>query len=203
MKTKKNVTIEFAGCANLYLNKDLKLEENSIFNADGNYVVAYIDYKFEVKEGSNVTGHFFANDKEITVKGKDDNPTYMTGSFIGEKIKGEKNVTWQIDPLCPSCVSPIAARNENTNVTEQTKIDFSSIVVYPNPGRNYIMLSNPNGLELQTVYIYDLTGRLLLSIDLANMEAEKMIDISKLANATYLLMIKGEQGEITKQLIKE
>ncbi|RMA57656.1 HYR domain-containing protein [Ulvibacter antarcticus] len=203
LKTKKDITIEFAGCANLYLNKDLKLEKNSIFNSAGNYVVVYIDKKLHVKEGSNVTGHFYSYDKDIEVKGKDDNPTYMTGSFIGEKIKGDKNVTWQIDPYCAPCANSIVVRGEHANTTEGSEFDYSSISIYPNPGRNYVMLSNPHGLDLQTVTVYDLTGRLLQSVDLTDMEAEKSVDISQLSSATYLLVIKGAQGEITKQLIKE
>ena len=35
------------------------------------------------------------------------------------------------------------------------------------------------------------------------MGAEKMINVSELTNATYLIIISSDQGQITKQLIKE
>jgi hypothetical protein len=35
------------------------------------------------------------------------------------------------------------------------------------------------------------------------MGAEKAIDVSEMASATYLVVIQSENGEITKRLIKE
>jgi hypothetical protein len=81
--------------------------------------------------------------------------------------------------------------------------DISSIVLYPNPATDYVMLSNPNSVELQEVAIYDLTGRLIKTIDLVGMGAEKSIDISELASAPYLFIIQGETGQKTTQIIKE
>ncbi|WP_198515592.1 HYR domain-containing protein [Ulvibacter sp. MAR_2010_11] len=84
-----------------------------------------------------------------------------------------------------------------------TTADISSIVLYPNPATDYVMLSNPNNVELQSVAIYDLTGRLIKTIDLVNMDAEKTIDVSELASSTYMFVIKGTDSQMTKQLIKE
>jgi hypothetical protein len=84
-----------------------------------------------------------------------------------------------------------------------TTADISSIVLYPNPATDYVMLSNPNSVELQSVAIYDLTGRLIKTIDLVNMGAEKTIDVSELASAPYMFIVKGSQGKLVKQVIKE
>ena len=79
--------------------------------------------------------------------------------------------------------------------------DFASLLFYPNPADNKVNLSNPSQIELSDVIIYDLTGRIVNKVDLSNMGSEISIDVSTLANATYLLMIKGSQGTSTKTLI--
>ena len=85
----------------------------------------------------------------------------------------------------------------------ESSLDIGSIVMYPNPATNVVYLSNPQSLELESVSIYDAIGRLIKVIDLRNAGVETALDISELASATYLVHIKGAQGEITKQLIKE
>jgi hypothetical protein len=82
-------------------------------------------------------------------------------------------------------------------------IDISSIVLYPNPATEYVMVSNPNSVELQSLAIYDLNGRLIKTINLVDMGTEKSIDISELASATYMVIIQGTRGQMTKQIIKE
>ena len=75
--------------------------------------------------------------------------------------------------------------------------------MYPNPARDVVNLSNPQGLVLDKAAIYDLTGRLVQTIDLKDMGTEISINVSHLASATYMVLISGEYGHITKQLIKE
>ena len=79
--------------------------------------------------------------------------------------------------------------------------DFTSLMLYPNPAKNKVNLSNPRQIDLSEVTIYDLTGRIVNKVDLTNMGSEITIDVSTLANAPYLLLIKGNQGTSTKQLI--
>jgi hypothetical protein len=69
-----------------------------------------------------------------------------------------------------------------------TDNELESLVLYPNPANNQVYLSNPSQLELNEVIIYDLTGRMVNRVDLSNMGLEKTIDISSLANATYMVL---------------
>ena len=80
---------------------------------------------------------------------------------------------------------------------------ISSIILYPNPATDYVMVSNPTGQELESLTIYDLNGRLIKTVDLKEMGVEKAIDISELASATYMFIIKGVNGQLNKQIIKE
>ncbi|OAD90414.1 hypothetical protein A7A78_05715 [Aequorivita soesokkakensis] len=81
--------------------------------------------------------------------------------------------------------------------------DFGSIAMYPVPTKNMLNISNPQGIDLQTLEIYDLRGRLVQKADLQGMGSVKSIDVQQLAAATYYVKIIGKDGQITKRLLKE
>ena len=94
LKAYNNTTIAFTGCTNLFINKRVKFEDNTVFNSNGDSVAMYVDDDVIVEEGSNVIAYIYAN-KYIEAKSKDENPVSMTGFFSGKKVKGEKAVSWQ------------------------------------------------------------------------------------------------------------
>ncbi len=81
--------------------------------------------------------------------------------------------------------------------------NFGTLTLYPNPASSEIYLSNPKQMELDKVSIYDMTGRLVKTVNLQGMGSEKAIDISELASATYMFIINNEYGQMTKSIIKE
>ncbi|MCB0441518.1 MAG: T9SS type A sorting domain-containing protein, partial [Flavobacteriaceae bacterium] len=66
-----------------------------------------------------------------------------------------------------------------------------------------VYLSNPQAVPLVRLAIYDMTGRFVTEQDLADMGTQAEIDISRLSTATYMVIIEGQQGSLTKQLVKE
>ncbi|MFT6841979.1 MAG: hypothetical protein ACJASR_000743 [Psychroserpens sp.] len=80
--------------------------------------------------------------------------------------------------------------------------DISSIILYPSPANNYIILDNPKAIPLSSLMIKDLNGRLIMTIDLNDMEIERVVDISVLEMAPYIVIIDSDQGRLVKQIIK-
>ncbi|MDC8004263.1 zinc-dependent metalloprotease [Aureisphaera galaxeae] len=78
---------------------------------------------------------------------------------------------------------------------------LSSLVLHPNPTVETLYLSNPENLELESMSIYDMTGRLIKSVDLNQMGVERSIDVSQLSQSNYFAIIEGAQGKVVKQLI--
>ena len=75
---------------------------------------------------------------------------------------------------------------------------LQEIEMYPNPTVNELQFKN---LESETeVYIYDMKGQLVIKTKV-NSKSNK-IDVSKLAQASYNVMIKFENQFIVRQLIK-
>ena len=71
-----------------------------------------------------------------------------------------------------------------------------SIGIYPNPARNVINVSNAINCNVE---IYNMIGDLVISqISSSNKE---QLDISKLANGTYMLVIQSGNGLINKKLV--
>ena len=91
--------------------------------------------------------------------------------------------------------SVLGVGNNNANI--------GSLQMYPNPAKHTVTIGNPQGLSLENLSIFDLRGRMVKSIDLRSMGTNKTIDVSEMAAATYLVIIKGENGQITKRFIKE
>ena len=86
---------------------------------------------------------------------------------------------------------------------DDIELNLGSIVMHPNPVKDFVILSNPQSIGLKQATIYDLTGRLIQAIDLTTMGTETTIDISFLDTALYFVVIQTEKGQIAKQLLKE
>ena len=81
--------------------------------------------------------------------------------------------------------------------------NIGSVAMYPNPAKNILNISNPQGLDLERLEIYDLRGRLVQATDLRGMGSSKIIDVNQLAAASYYVKIMGENGQTIKRLLKE
>lgn len=79
---------------------------------------------------------------------------------------------------------------------------IGTIVMYPNPATNFVMVSNPQLVYINEVAIYDITGRLVI-VAFKFDSTDTSIDISNLQSAAYVVVIKTELGTAVKQLVVE
>ncbi len=87
---------------------------------------------------------------------------------------------------------------------EDNQLSDSDLTVYPNPTNNIVSISNPGSLKMKSVNIYDINGRLILANDMtSNPYGATNIDLSSFDSGMYLFVIKTENGEYHKQIIKE
>ena len=85
----------------------------------------------------------------------------------------------------------------------QNEVDANAVSLYPNPAKDEVIIAKNKAISLDAVAIYDVTGRLINTVDLKNMEQTETIDVSQLQSGIYFLRIHAENATITKQLIKE
>lgn len=80
---------------------------------------------------------------------------------------------------------------------------LNTIILYPNPAKEFIMIDNPQNVELKQLLIYDLLGRQVQVENLEGIGTTKSIDVSNLQSATYLFVIQSENGQLIKQVVKK
>ena len=88
------------------------------------------------------------------------------------------------------------------DVLDITENDFVDINIYPNPASDKVTISNPGLLELETISVYDLKGRLMIKNNMEGIESIT-IDTSILQSATYMIVIESKYRYIVKRLLIE
>ena len=78
----------------------------------------------------------------------------------------------------------------------------SSLSMYPNPARDQVFISNPNGITITNIALYDLVGRLVVSKKQSQVVTEISVDLSTITKGTYFVRIESAIGTVYKQLIK-
>jgi hypothetical protein len=87
-----------------------------------------------------------------------------------------------------------------TNVLGTPNFDnLNSITLYPNPANDYIIISNPQSVAINSIAIYDLMGKKIIS----KTTDFNRVDISKLESALYLVEINSTLGTFKERLIVE
>lgn len=80
----------------------------------------------------------------------------------------------------------------NDTSTAVSEISTTEISVYPNPATSIINVSGSSNI----VYLYDLSGNMVLSQDLS---VSNSINLSQLSKGVYLLNVDGESIKVVKQ----
>jgi len=78
----------------------------------------------------------------------------------------------------------------------------NGIAIYPNPAQNNVSIKNSKSSKLDQLAIYDVYGRLMNTIDLSDMQQEKIINVSNLSSGVYMLQIHGDGAITKKRMIK-
>ncbi len=83
------------------------------------------------------------------------------------------------------------------NANKET--DLNDFFVHPNPVKDILRIENNSNSEVTSIKIYDLLGRLVLSVK----EDFNQIDVSYLKSGVLLITIETEEGAVTKKIIKQ
>jgi hypothetical protein len=83
--------------------------------------------------------------------------------------------------------------NENT-----TNVESTTLSVYPNPATDVLNISLSNGTAIETVNIYNISGKLVNNSKLNG----NQIDISQLNNGVYMLEVLTANGSFKTKFVK-
>lgn len=93
--------------------------------------------------------------------------------------------------------------NDNTLSVDAFEIGLNAILLTPNPTTGNITLTNDSKTKLTFVQLIDINGRILKTINLDQMQSNKVINLSQYASGIYIMRIASENGSITKRIIKQ
>ncbi|TGD59453.1 T9SS type A sorting domain-containing protein [Flavobacterium humi] len=108
-------------------------------------------------------------------------------------------------PMNPTANSTHALIIDNVTVTEVLSTKdflFSKIAVYPNPATDFVTISNTAAIEINSVEIVDVNGRIVKALTPKNTPITQ-INIADLTAGVYFMNIKTSEGSGTKKIVKE
>ena len=113
-------------------------------------------------------------------------------------INGETIVNFNVNETNASRASDRFKLVFQTNVLGANDINLnSSITISPNPASQFILISNPQSIGINSIVIYDLMGKQVIK----RTNGLNKIDISKLESALYLVEVNSTLGSFQKRLI--
>ena len=76
---------------------------------------------------------------------------------------------------------------------------ISNINIYPNPTENFLNISNPNNVEIKSISVVDINGRIVKN----QSNSLSQINVSDLNAGVYFVTIEAAEGKTTKKFIKQ
>lgn len=94
---------------------------------------------------------------------------------------------------------PVTITARSTGIDPYSDV---SISIYPNPTRNKIQINNPQNEFIEEVLLFDTMGRHVLKREYSKILSNIEFDLTEVNPGAYFLMIRTEQDELKKLLIK-
>ncbi|MEL0455026.1 T9SS type A sorting domain-containing protein [Flavobacteriaceae bacterium SZ-1-7] len=79
----------------------------------------------------------------------------------------------------------------------------NEINIYPNPARGMLYIENGSAFNLEKAMLFDIAGRAILSIDMANAPRIKVIDVSTISKGIYFINIFSGNAMVSKKILVE
>ena len=81
----------------------------------------------------------------------------------------------------------------DTSTASTTSFENAGFKLYPNPAKNNFTITNENGITVSKVEFYDVSGKLITSIDEYFSETIS-VDISNLSSGIYIVILRANNG---------
>lgn len=209
LRTSDGANIEFAGCANVFINTKFRLAQNGVINSFGNNVVFFVNDDVQIEKGSDVRARIYSNGGEIFVKGanaKGNNaaePTYMTGLFIANRVHGSINVIWNADDVCGPCeINTPSNRFPTASIPSNGSLLDFDVVAWPNPSNAIfnVRLKSIDMVNTAKIEVYDTSNKLVHS---GTFRADEVYTFGdKLEGGVYIVQITQDKFSKTTRFVK-
>jgi hypothetical protein len=147
---------------------------------------------------------------KINVNNPNDTPVYLIDNYLGTQTLLDATYVehnFNVDQSVPASIAAdrFTLQFGNTTLSDDNfETSVSGIQVYPNPVENVVNISKGqfNG-EWNTLNIYDITGKLVISLDKLDQDSELNVDMSNLSQGMYILKVNTSNGQYQEKLLKK
>ncbi|MFV5703178.1 T9SS type A sorting domain-containing protein [Flavobacterium sp. XS2P12] len=116
---------------------------------------------------------------------------------VGDSFTNEANIYFDYN-------FPILTNKATSTfkILEISDFEFSNYFnVYPNPANEALNIGTKNGIDVQSIGVYDILGQLVIVFP--NAQSISKIDVSKLTTGNYFLKMKTNKGVSIAKFIKK
>jgi len=195
------------------LNDPVDFSKHPILHCDvkansGNQpqVIIYLTDAFGVQTNKtnyllpvNSNGNFNSTDFDLSGKWISDNPTVgqLVDSSKINKIEFYFN-TGKEQFFLDNIYMQFKDTDSGINLIEEKKID-----IFPNPIKDIVHIYPKENLQIETIKVFDVKGKLLLQQKTKNNSPLIQMDLSALSNGVYILQMQGKDFVVEKKVWKE
>ncbi len=152
-------------------------------------------YSLRVMNGEG-SGEYEENDT-ITVTADTPPDNYIFDGWVGDAEYLVDSTEPNTNLIMPAGSITITANYKN--ITGLHKEGLEELTLYPNPVSNRIFLNIPLNFEISGLAIYRLDGIQLMELD----KDFESIDVSKLEQGSYIMVISNERKKISRMFTKK
>jgi hypothetical protein len=128
--------------------------------------------------------------------------TSNTNSYTINGLQPETSYQIQVQANCGGGnLSEWSAAVTGTTTTGIDSWLANSVSLYPNPAKEYVDIRVDGDLNVKTMEVYDVYGKLLNTVIVT--ENPTRINVSGLANGMYFVRVSTEEGMVTKTFVKK
>ena len=92
---------------------------------------------------------------------------------------------------------------DNTTLSTTDEVIRDEVNIYPNPANDKLHIEIDKRNRINSIQIYDTTGRLIQSIDTPNKSYQNILDVKNISNGIYHISIHSDYGNVQKRFIKQ
>ena len=200
---KENASVSFAQNTDLLIDKKLDSDKSVSISNSGNTVWIFVEDGVKIDEGSSVTVNIYT-EKDLDVKKANNDPTYMTGLFIANKVDARENVFWNWDAgACPFTPLPLNLNVPSGPVASVPTNSGVGLELYPNPAGSEVNVRLHGLQSAATLTIHDQMGRLVWTGQASEGTSNLVVDLNDtvFGNGFYSVTVKSNDEILTRRLV--
>ncbi len=152
----------------------------------------------------NATDYIF----KININNPDNKTVYLFDNYLGTQTLLDVpyyEYNFIVDESVPASVATDRFQLIFDNTTlSNYRFEMAGVEVYPNPVENILNIEKGQfSGQINTISIYDITGKKVIDINDLEQENELWVDMSSLSKGLYILKLNTSNGQFQKKLVKE